>query len=923
MNERSIGRTARASAGSRDLPKLLVVALLVLFARVDGTAHAQTPYSVEVRNTPLDDALRAFANATGSAVAYDADLTRGLRTTCAVSTADIEVYLACLLRGTGLEFFRRASGTYVIGQSLELPPSFGIIAGEVGDSETGAPIARAHVRVVPARKGTVTLPGGDFALTDVLPGRYAVSVTHLGYYTWTDSVDVVPGSKTQIRALLAPRIFESPPVIVEQSGTLLHPLDEPYRQDVRPAAAAAIPPSATDLTAGLHIQGSSEGDVQLRIDGHPVYLPRQLLGLIGPFSTSAVERIRIHESGFGVEAGSTLGGVLDFEQRLPDRQTLTVSATSLAAEAGAGFIAGGRDLAETRLALTGRTSLLARTQPAELTRTLGSWATTDPFLLFAPVGAYGDATDDAVAGLYDFVSATPQVGFTDLHLAGQHRLPSGDRFQLTAYHGRRDISGDRRRGVNQLDLPTSAPLVSAVAGHEWFTTTVAGGWRSLLGTRTFVSADARLSRYRYEHDYRLAAPVAIRFESFDPSTGDEALFSERSGDGNDLTEYAVSARVDHSRGHHMLSAGLDAVRSESTFRLRLADVESGRVGTVVLPGPDTLRIFVAGQQDLENSASASRATLWISDRFEATRLALEGGVRLTARSRTIYAEPRLRAAWKFSPDLVAAISMGLYRQYVGQFDYSTINAGEVVSSTRIWLPLETGVRPPRSVHAALDADWRVSPTIRLSGSVWLREVSNGLTLNYGLPAQTGVEIDQRALLTRQDAVHRGAEISASHRFGQGVTRLTYRRSSDRLQSDALFGGKTVSAPWSIPHVFLAERRQDWGSFAASAQARLETGMRWALRQTYYDYFGHLGAGHIHDGWDLSDPDAHGIPARFAVDLGLAYRPAAGLLLNVEVENVLDRANQLDSRLVWGDRALRPDARYLPGRTVTFGASLSL
>ena len=64
-----------------------------------------------------------------------------------------------------------------------------------------------------------------------------------------------------------------------------------------------------NLTSDTHLQGSGAGEHQFRLDGVPIFLPQRAIGILGPFSPFALESIKIHKSGFGVEEGSYLAGV--------------------------------------------------------------------------------------------------------------------------------------------------------------------------------------------------------------------------------------------------------------------------------------------------------------------------------------------------------------------------------------------------------------------------------------------------------------------------------------------------------------------------------------------------------------------------------------------------------------------------------------
>ncbi|MFT5144430.1 MAG: hypothetical protein ACI84D_003065, partial [Thalassolituus oleivorans] len=496
---------ARISISPLSPRAFLAFALVAGLSLLAGPAAGQTSevYAVDVRNADLDDALRAFANRTGSAVAFDPEHVRGVRTTCGISTGSIEAYLRCLLDGSGLEFFRRASGTYVVGPALRLPAEFGLVEGVVGGAPGGAPVGWAHIYL--GSRGTVSAPGGHFLLADLLPGRYGVTVSHIGYTSWSDSVDVVPGGRTRMAPALTPSVLSVQPIVIEQNGTALHPIDEPTRVRSSRLIPALLAGNLTDMTSEIHLQGGDAGDLMVQLDGHPVYLPRQLASIIGPFGGLAIDRIRVQRAGFGADGGSLVGGVLNFEQ--PRQQ-----------EAGAEFSAspyevagrvGGRvesGLSSTTLSVGGRTSILDKTHPREIEDALASWYRPDPFVLFAPIRDYAQATDVNVGKLYDLSATVPSLGFSDLHVNAEHRTPSGSRLSSSLFHGRRSMSGDRRRASFTEDLAQQnfAPLLSSIASHTWNTTTGALNWTSLLGSKTFLEASTRFSRYRYRHSYFLA-----------------------------------------------------------------------------------------------------------------------------------------------------------------------------------------------------------------------------------------------------------------------------------------------------------------------------------------------------------------------------------------------------------------------------------
>ena len=113
------------------MPRLLLgfcVLLSVAVPTWPGNAVAgQTPSRVEIPSQQLDAALRAFAQATGSQVAFEPGMVKGktTRRLSAQAAPSPEAALSTLLKGTGLTFVRTASGVFIIkpsGPAKRRPP---------------------------------------------------------------------------------------------------------------------------------------------------------------------------------------------------------------------------------------------------------------------------------------------------------------------------------------------------------------------------------------------------------------------------------------------------------------------------------------------------------------------------------------------------------------------------------------------------------------------------------------------------------------------------------------------------------------------------------------------------------------------------------------------------------------------------------
>jgi hypothetical protein len=465
---------------------------------------------------------------------------------------------------------------------------------------------------------------------------------------------------------------------------------------------------------------------------------------------------------------------------------------------------------------------------------------------------------------------------------------------------------------------------------------------TVFGTRTFAEAQAWTSRYGMDHRYRLASLVGVLQDEAATRAQNAAL--DPTEDGNEVDAWGLKAAVTHVRGRHQVALGLEGRWTTSRFDLRLASVSGGTLTeTVVLepvPGEDlafeadTSQVFAVRHARVTSRAEQFRTAAHASDRITLGRLTVEPGLRLTLlpdRS-TVYAEPRLRASYSWPRTRLGAfqatLSSGLYRQFESQVDVSTLNAGAFFPSTRIWLPLDRSLRPPRALHLASGLAWMPTAAWTLRVDAWRKSLDHGQAFNYAMDPsllQEGATLDQADLLTSVTGIDQGVGLSLSYRTGSLWAGAGYERSVSTRRGAALFGGRSVSTGGHAPH--RASASVDW-----RLARDVDVGLRgeaawnraWAFRQAYYDYFGHDPETALHRGFDLSDPDAHRLPALVTVDATTSWTIPLGdarVNLRAEVRNLLDRRNELDRQLLWDGEALVAVPRHYPGRAAALAVRL--
>lgn len=929
--------------------------LLLLLAR-PASAQEQT-FTMAVRGATLAEALETFVQRTGVPLAYDPVLVRGLRAFCTIENAPVDAILRCLLEGSGLDFYRLSTGAYVLAGTVQLPSPRGFLAGLVLDRDSGAPLANAHVYLREPGLGSVTNDAGQFVFPPLLPGQYELNVSYLGYEVWRDTLSVSPQVRTQTLARLQPDPILITPVVVDglqqraPSRALgLAELDAALDASLHAGLAyqgmlaglTALPGIRVhDVTSSVHLQGGESGDHQFRLDGVPVFMPRQLVGFVGPFNTFALSRITVHKAGFGASLGSHTAGVVAAEHALEGGPAFDVQVDPISVNARARGTIGEGGTAPLTVMAAARSGLGGLYRPAALTATLDAWTTPDLFLLRASRAEVqgADETEAVLENLPGlFESQAPGLAFTDLHGAARWRMSPLRTVHASLYYGRSRLDGNAWHGSAMADGRVTGliePSLTVVDAYDWRNALGQVRLDAVIGRRSLLSLQARGSRYQFDHGYQVLDTLLFN-PSPDGGHGDVTTLSTRQvSDGNYVGIAALEGTLDHARGNHHLQGGLELARVASAFSLLAVNF-----GTDGIPITDFKEVNgYAGpvQRAVTNDDVRWWAAAFLEDNVTLSRaLTVEGGVRLTlhpARA-TVYAEPRLALRYDGAPTRRGSWSSrtaaGLYRQFINEFDVSKLNVGALLPDARIWLPLDASVRPPLTYHLSQAVLLAPMPALALRAEAYYKYQPHGLTLRY-LPADSpgaaGPIRGQASLLAPTRGYAYGTSVSAEWKGRAGRVSGLYEYGAAVRRSPALFGGRRQTVPWNEPHRL--DLTAAWRAAPGlQVQARWQGvwGRSWGFRRAYYDYFGHSDATRYHGGYDLGNPSDHVLPALSQLDVGVAYARTLGpaaLQVRLDLLNVLDRRNVADWRLESdGGSALRVAPRPLYPRIPSVALRIS-
>ncbi len=869
---------------------------LCLFLGLAAPVQAQEArYTMALRDVPLEQALETLVELTQINLVYGDEIDDEVgeaRVYCRRTEATPEALLKCIVGSVELDYYRLSSGTYVVIEQAEQAPRYGSLAGVVVDGETGQPLPGASVLLADASAGMASNGAGMFTFSTLEPGPYVVMASFIGYEPVADSVWVPADGQTRSRIALRPKPFSATPVVIDgmqqrASAALVGQadLDSDEVEAALPGpprmARAVLGVGDRSLLADLHIQGGESGEHVTTLDGAPVFDPVALGRVLGAFNPLAVERVTVRKAGFGASHGSYTAGVIEMEQALPRAGvTATTQFDPYSANALVGL---GGSRASGMVAF--RTSLWDVYRPDALDGALRRWNDVDPLLTSVLANEGGAPLLDVQPHRHG-----SDVLFNDLHAAARVKFGAFQTLRVSGYRGASEVETELvAAGFGSGEVPEQLTITRD--RYRWMNMMARARYETMLGARALGHATLRASHHTLEHGYQTldAADIGYTPEAGPIDVAEAALREAIDAqplpdDANRFTEWVAEAGLDYSLSpDHFVEFGVEGAVVDHAFHL------------------DNPYL-----RPLRSESTLGRVAAFVNDRFQVSRrVTLDGGLRLTwvpDRS-AVYAEPRLAVRYDAAPNAATpyaiGLGAGLYRQFVNQFDVTSVGPSALVPSVRFWLPVDASLVPPQALHLTAEGFVVPAPGWTLRGETYYKHLPHLLALDYGvlLNYQEGVgaEAEQAAFIgdARGYAYGGGARIE---REGDRLRfTLGYDYSLSRRTFPSRFNERTQPAPWNQPHRLQASADFDLGSgFAVRMRGRGVWGRTWGYRQAYYDFLLVHASGPL-----VGLPEDDTLPALYELDLGLGYsRQVAGtnVAVRFDVLNVLDRANVLDYSL---------------------------
>lgn len=212
----------------------------------------------------------------------------------------------------------------IVGESLA--GVTGKLTGAIKDSKSGEPISGVNIVLLGTDLGAATTLDGDYIVLNVVPGKYSVSASAVGYVRVVkQEVLVYADLTTNLSFSLEPTIIQGQEVVVRAERKVIRPDvtastriatgDELYNLPVANfVGAVANIGGAVGNGNNIHIRGGRRGEVAYLIDGMEVKDPISNLRMLSIGNPAVAEMIAL-TGGFDAEYGNAQSAVVNIVTR--------------------------------------------------------------------------------------------------------------------------------------------------------------------------------------------------------------------------------------------------------------------------------------------------------------------------------------------------------------------------------------------------------------------------------------------------------------------------------------------------------------------------------------------------------------------------------------------------------------------------------
>jgi hypothetical protein len=344
------------------------------------------------------------------------------------------------------------------------------ISGYVKDSTSNENIIGATVSFKQLTKGVTTNQYGFFSIT-VPSGAYRVSVSHIGYETYSEDLQIQQNINMNYKLL--PRVTQAKEIVINADKREANiKAAQMGRFDLSIAAIKNVPALAGEVdplkvlqllpgvrnagegSSGLYVRGGAADQNLILLDDAIVYNPGHLFGFFSVFNSDALKNVSLIKGGMPAQYGGRISSVLDISMKDGNSKKFQV-------EGGIGTIA-------SRLTLQGpiikeKASFMISARRTYIDMIIKPFI--DPESNFSETGYY----------------------FYDLNAKVNYRFSDKDRLYLSGYFGR-DVFNfkNKERGFS-----TRIP---------WGNSTATLRWNHVFNDRLFSNTSVVWNDYNFQFE---------------------------------------------------------------------------------------------------------------------------------------------------------------------------------------------------------------------------------------------------------------------------------------------------------------------------------------------------------------------------------------------------------------------------------------
>ena len=249
-----------------------ILALGLLSVINSAVGQDRDTYSVAFQGVTLNEAIQEVLQLAPIDIVYSRELIAGKVVYCREKDASLDRVLRCMLEGTGIDYIRSSSGTYILMKATEIEPRFGNMGGAVFDAHTRAPLPFANVLIADGSSGTTTNEDGLFSIASLVAGRQPLAISYVGYKPVYDTVYIEAGNINRQEFFLEAEEIQIDPIVIsgivqrmpsamlgagERNKDVLQSIQGSKTADAIQGASQLVGISIQQPIADLHIQGGS------------------------------------------------------------------------------------------------------------------------------------------------------------------------------------------------------------------------------------------------------------------------------------------------------------------------------------------------------------------------------------------------------------------------------------------------------------------------------------------------------------------------------------------------------------------------------------------------------------------------------------------------------------------------------------------